>query len=440
MVNRRISKQPSEPIAGKIFVKGGIVHHLRKSPRCAKITEAPSHATAPPARVASKPGSTFRVPLSKHANHPDHPMKTPPLPLLFGFAVSLLAAVSPGSAAEPFHLYAPSPSTKQLWILYAKPGDTGLELSVESKVDLGFDASTIAVHPKRPLLYVGGGRGPVEKIPGATVVLDASGAYAERKPFQLKHSTAYLSTDREGRFLLSADYGSGAVDVYGLDSNGFPARWTTGRDEGRREAHCVLPSPDNKFVYIPYVKGNNALLQYRFDVKSGSLTPLDPPNALPPDGTGPRHLAYHPTLPVAYFSNEQHLGVSVYDREANGTLKFRAVCDAVTAAEPKEGISSSDIVITPDGRFIFAGIRGHARDFDWVARYRVDDKGDVTLLGRTPADKIPWGFTLSPDGGYLAVTAFNGGTITVYRITTEGDLMKAASVECDKNISDIAAR
>lgn len=364
------------------------------------------------------------------------------VPLLFwcGLAIDGLVLCPLAPAAEPFHLYAPSPGTKQLWILYAKPTDSGLELEVESKVDLGFEASTIAVHPTRPLLYVGGGRGPAGNIPGATVVLDASGAYTQRKPFMLKHGTAYLSTDREGRFLLSADYGSGAVDIYRLDSGGFPTLWSAGRDEGRKEAHCVLPSPDNRFVYIPYVKGNNALLQYRFDAKSGALTPLNPPNALPPEGTGPRHLAYHPSLPVAYFSNEQHLGVSVYDRVENGTLKFRSVCDAVTSEEPKEGVSSSDIVITPDGRFVFAGIRGHARDFDWVARYRVDEKGGLTLLGRTPAGKIPWGFTLSPDGGYLAVTAFDGGTITVYRVTTEGDLVKAASVECDKNISDIAAR
>jgi 6-phosphogluconolactonase len=214
----------------------------------------------------------------------------------------------------------------------------------------------------------------------------------------------------------------------------------TGRNEGRKNAHCVLPSPDNRFVYIPYVKDTNALLQYRFDARSGTLTPLEPANANPPEGSGPRHMAYHPTLPVAYFSNEQHLGVSIYDRESAGPLKFRAVCDAVTAEEPKEGVSSSDIVITPDGRFVFAGIRGHSRDFNWITRYRVDEKGGLTLLGRTPADKIPWGFTLSPDGEYLAVTAFNGGSISVYHVTRDGDLVQSARVDCDKNISDIVAR
>ncbi len=357
---------------------------------------------------------------------------TPLLLCVLGWNVSL-------EAAESFHLYAPSPATKQLWIIQAKTSAAGVELSVENKVDLGFAGSTIAAHPSTPLLYVGG-EGPVDKVPAAAVSLDAKGACAAIKPFSLKHGTAYLSTDRAGRFLLSADYGSGAVDVYELDGTGLPVKWVAGRDEGRKEAHCVLPSPDNRHVYIPYVKGNNALLQYAFDAKTGGLTPLEPADAKPPEGTGPRHMAYHPKLPVVYFSNEQHLGVSVYDRDSEGRLKFRNACDAVSAAEPKEGLSSSDIVLTADGRYVFAGIRGHSRDFDWIARYRVDAKGDLTLLGRTPADKIPWGFALSPDDAHLAVTAFNGATITVYRVGADGDLVKAASLPCDKNISDIVAR
>ena len=141
----------------------------------------------------------------------------------------------------------------------------------------------------------------------------------------------------------------------------------------------------NRFLYIPYVKENNAILQYHFDPANGNIKPMEPANALPSAGTGPRHIAYHPTLPVVYFSNEQHLGVSVYDRDTEGRLKFRNVCDAVTADEPKEGISSSYIVVTPDGRFLFARIPGHQRDFDWITRYEISENGNISLIGRTPA-------------------------------------------------------
>ena len=354
--------------------------------------------------------------------------------------VALLAFTTIVNGEPPFHVYAPSPGSKQLWVIAAKPSPSGIELAVESKLDLGFPGSTISLHPSKPVLYVGAGGGALESVPAATVSLDSSGCVANQQSFKLKHGTAYLSTDPSSRFLLSADYGSGAVDVYGLDDNGAPTRWVAGRDEGRKEAHCILASPDNRNIYIPYVKGNNAILQYRFNSNTGSLEPMEPANALPPAGTGPRHMAYHTTLPVVYFSNEQNLGVSVYDRDPDGRLKFRKVCDAVTADESKEGISSSDLVMTPDGRFLFAGIRGHQREFDWITRYRIAENGDISLLGRTPADKIPWGFTLSPKGEFLFVTAFNGATITAYKVGEDGSLAKAASIPCDKNISDIVAR
>ncbi|MEO1087891.1 MAG: beta-propeller fold lactonase family protein, partial [Acidobacteriota bacterium] len=107
------------------------------------------------------------------------------------------------------------------------------------------------------------------------------------------------TTERDPRF----------VDVYEVDEKGMVGERVAGLAEGRRNAHCVRPSPDNRFVYIPYVKETSAILQYRFDAETGALSPLSPKNANPPEGTGPRHLAYHPTLPIVYFSNEQHLGV-----------------------------------------------------------------------------------------------------------------------------------
>jgi 6-phosphogluconolactonase len=358
------------------------------------------------------------------------------------FASLFLAfcAAATTDAAEPFHIYAPSPSTKQLWVISAKPAASGLTLSVVKKVDLGFGGGTIAMHPDRPLLYVAAGGGKPGEVPAATVALDATGVPSKVEAVSLHNGSAYLSPDRSGKFLLSANYGGGEVDVYALNESGQWGARAAGVAEGRKNAHCVLPSPDNRFVYIPYVKDTNALFQYRFDAATGKLTPLDPKDAGPPAGTGPRHMAYHPRLPIAYFSNEQHLGVSVYDRSDSGTLKLRQICDAVPAAEPKEGLSSSDIVITPNGRFLFAGIRGHSRDFDWISRYRIRENGEIELLGLTPADKIPWGFALSPDGTHLVVTAFQGETITVYRIGEAGELAKAASVPCDKNISDVVTR
>ena len=43
-------------------------------------------------------------------------------------------------------------------------------------------------------------------------------------------------------------------------------------------------------------------------------------DAGPPADSGPRHLVYHPRLPLLYFSEEQSLGVSIYRRGEDGRL------------------------------------------------------------------------------------------------------------------------
>lgn len=127
------------------------------------------------------------------------------------------------TAEDVFHVYAPSPEAKQLWVIPAKPSLNDSGLSVESKVDLDFSGRTISIHPSQPFLYVGSSGGAIDQVAAATVSLDSSGAVAGHQPFKLKHGTTYFSTDRSGRFVLSASYGNGIIGVYGLDEKGFPA-------------------------------------------------------------------------------------------------------------------------------------------------------------------------------------------------------------------------
>ncbi len=348
-----------------------------------------------------------------------------------------LLSLTLGYAAEPFHIYAPSSNAKSLWVIRAEPSGSGLVLEERQQVDLGFAGRSITRHPDLPLLYIAASGGNGAGADGAAVVLAEDGAYASHEPFRFAHGYSYLSLDRNERFLLGVNYREGQVDVYQLDPAGRPTERVEALDEGLRNAHAVLPSPDNRFVYIPYVKESNALYQYAFDGDTGQLTALDPRDAEPPAGTGPRHIAYHPTSPRVYFSNEQHLGVTVFAIKTDGTLDLLQRCDAIP---PRQRVSSSDIVITPDGGHLFAGIRGNDEVAHSVARYRVLADGRVEFLGLTPSDPVPWGMALSPDGTFLIVTAAQGATLQVYAIGADGDLDRVARMEWDERITDVVTR
>ena len=68
------------------------------------------------------------------------------------------------------------------------------------------------------------------------------------------------------------------------------------------------------------------------------------------------------------------------------------------------------------------------------------DDGKAEFLGLTEADKIPWGLTLSPDGKFLLVSATNGASLTAYRISSDGNLKKVASLAWDPGMSDLVTQ
>ncbi|QDT63573.1 beta-propeller fold lactonase family protein [Calycomorphotria hydatis] len=338
--------------------------------------------------------------------------------------------------SDSFLIYAPADT---LMAVEADIHDSRVKLGAVQQIPLGFSTQTITYSAKFHLLYVCSAREMDGKGQGAVIRLNDDGSYQSHEQITLAHGYSYISLDRTERFLLGVNYKGGQVDVYRLDDTGIPVERAAFLDEGKEEAHCVLTTPRNDFVYIPYVKGNNAIYQYQFDEANGQLTPLTPKNSLPPDGTGPRHIAYHPSKPIIYFSNEQHLGVLVYEIAEDGQLQLKQICNLLEDDANKDGISSSDIVITPDGRFIFAGIRGHLKDFDRISRYAVQPDGSLHLLGTIKADKIPWGMTLSPDGRFLCVSATKDETLSVYRIGADGNLTKQVGLNWNAFVTDLVA-
>lgn len=364
--------------------------------------------------------------------------------LALGFSLLTFSSPAPAAEPEPFLIYAPSRSSEELLILKLTPNPENkfpyAELELIAAEDLHFPGRTIAKHPSKSVFYLSGGAKNADGMNLGVKFLNgrsATDGHAVRGFWP--RSYAYLSVDRSEKFLLGCDYGSGVIDVYPLDEKGMPAVEPVATlDEGRKAAHCVLTSPDNRHFYIPYVKEHNALYQYAFDADTGKVAALDPKNANPPEGTGPRHLAYHPELPLFYFSEEQGLGVSVYQRdEESGKLTYVESVNANGDDAPKEGVSASDIAMTPDAKFLYTGIRGHQHDYDYLAGYAINDDGSLKPLGLTETSKIPWGLAVSPDGHHLVVTAFKGAEILVYRIEEDGSLKEAAKLPVDEGISDV---
>ena len=284
--------------------------------------------------------------------------------------------------------------------------------------------SAFAVSPDRRVLYVGYRGTPAIE---SWRIDSSSGALTSLGRISTEHAPTYLATDRAGKYLLSAYYQGGYAAVYPLGSDGAVSGAALDRQNTAPGAHAILTDPSNHFAFVPHIArlndnvleppknnpGPNFIAQFRFDAATGRLSANAPFKLDPPGPIGPRHYCFHPTLDLAYFSDEQGCSVTAYrvDR-ATGTL-------AVVGTTPSlpEGVTvrntCSQIYLTPSGRFLYVGNRGH----NSIAGFAVDPvTGRLTQAGHAPTEAVPTAFGLDSTGTFLFSAGTASGRLAAYRI------------------------
>lgn len=298
----------------------------------------------------------------------------------------------------------------------------------------------LAVHPNGDTLYVGH-RGPGATRGGS---MDAeprpefalSSFAIDRRTGELTPSgrrvplrggPCFLSTDRRGRFLLSAYYQAGHCAVHPIDASGALGGEAIEWRDTNSGAHSFRVDASNRFAFVPHIAQSpplqrlpdgrqtaaNAIYQFRFDQETGRLTPNDPPRAGPAEPLGPRHFVFHPTLPLLFADNEQGSSVSAYtlDQE-RGTLTLGATTSTLPAGFTGTN-HPSEIVLHPGGRWLYVANRGH----DSIAILAVDAaSGALNPAGWAEAPAGPRTLALDLGGRYLFSSGLSQGELRSYRI------------------------
>lgn len=232
----------------------------------------------------------------------------------------------------------------------------------------------------------------------------------------------YVSTDRSGRWLLTANYGSGSVSVLPIGADGAlgPATAVTRHSgpanvRGAAHTHAILEDPAGAFVLVPDC-GLDRIYVYRLDTAGGTLEPHDPPWAALPREAAPRHLAFHPAGGYVYCITESASTIVVfaYDTLAGALREIQTV-----STLPPDGTgrnACADIHVHPSGRFLYGSNRGH----DSIAIFAIDPatgllspRGHVPSGGRTPRN-----FAIDPSGTFLLAANQDSDTIVTFHIDT----------------------
>lgn len=243
-------------------------------------------------------------------------------------------------------------------------------------------------------------------------------------------NAAFVATDRTGRWLISASYSAGKVVVHPIDIDGKlgPAVQTL---TTAKTAHCVAVSRDNKFVFVPHV-APNAVYQFRFENGRLAEAGQAPGGA---EKAGPRHLAFHPTAPMAFTSDESGSSVTAYRIDASKGLSPVQTLSTLPA-DFQGSNSTAEVKVHPNGKFVWVSNRGH----DSLAGFRIDADGKLTSIGQTPTEKTPRSFDVDPDGTMAYGAGEGSGKLAVYRLNPEtGGMERIDTLELGKSLTWVMA-
>ncbi|UZK70279.1 lactonase family protein [Sphingomonas sp. S1-29] len=226
--------------------------------------------------------------------------------------------------------------------------------------------------------------------------------------------------------LAVANYGSGSIALFRLDSSsGRPLappqiRHHAGsgpvadRQEGPH-AHCVCFAPDQRWLYHVDL-GADAIMAYRADRRDGPLGTGQRAYDAPP-GSGPRHLVFHPSHPLALLVSEL----------AN-TLTVLAVGDGVltplrtrsTLPEDFTGESiAGHLSLDRHGERAYVTNRGH----DSIAVFAWKSGTDLDMLQAIPSGGAsPRAFALLEAERLLVLANEDGGNLTLFDLRPDGTL------------------
>lgn len=241
---------------------------------------------------------------------------------------------------------------------------------------------------------------------------------------------SFVGLDRTEQYLLSAYYLPGKVMVHALGKDGVLDPKPRVDRVTAKNAHCAIPDPSNRFVFVPHV-GPNAVFQFLLDPGTGNLTPNAVPTVSGPAGAGPRHLRFHPNGRWVYTSNESGSSVSFYTFDGQyGTLSLVETLSTLPAGFTGEN-TTAEVKLHPSGKFLYVSNRGH----DSLAQFSVDPKtGRLTAHGQVSTEHTPRSFEIDPSGRYLYAAGEEGTRLAAYRINlATGVLTRFETYEVGKS-------
>ncbi|MCO8165436.1 lactonase family protein [Pseudomonas sp. 21LCFQ010] len=254
-----------------------------------------------------------------------------------------------------------------------------------------------------------------------------------------------LAIDPENRFLVVSNHSSGSLAVIAIQTDGKLGELVQCTimegpigphriEQNNAKPHFNPFDPSGRFIIVPD-KGLDRVFSFEFDSTSGTFIPASVPYVVSREGAGPRHIAFHPTLPRAYAINELDSTATTYEFD-NATGGLTALQVLSSLPESFVGTSrAAEIEVDKAGLFLYASNRG----YDSIALFSINKQnGLLTFVEAFPTGgRTPRFFALSPSGQFLYAANEDTDTIITFsvepatgRLSQTGQIVETGSPVC----------
>jgi len=234
----------------------------------------------------------------------------------------------------------------------------------------------------------------------------------------------HLAIDPTNRYIVVANHNSSSVVLLARNPDGSVGGLAdkvtlTGQlgphrtEQPFAKPHQVEFDPSGRFVVVPD-KGLDQVFTFRIDASAAKLTQVDAGTPRARDGSGPRHIAFHPEKSFAYVVGELDSTVTAhhFDATTGRLIPFQIVS---TLPDTFVGNSrAAEVAVSGSGRFLYTSNRGH----DSVAVFSIDQNdGCLTPVGWTNTrGKTPRFFALEPAGHSLFAANEESDSIVPFKV------------------------
>ncbi|OAG20006.1 putative isomerase YbhE [Alternaria alternata] len=369
--------------------------------------------------------------------------------LILYFVLPTLLTVMPSSASQ---LFAADSRGNVSTLLLAENGNTSSLTVTSMTAECGPNPASLNLDYQNRVLYcLDRGRAPGTEgsLNSLRIAADGSLSRIARVSAPFSGVAAEFFNDEETgvRGYVSTSYNRSAIGVYRLpDDNGglsepaqiiFPNTTAVGPVTARQDRsylHGVFPDPTRKFLLMTDL-GQDRIRVFRYNQQTiAPLVELAP--LVTPLGCGPRKAVFWtaPETGNLFLFVNGELDQRVYSYQVEykeDGLEWRLVDDVVSISEylPVTTAPTSEIAITPDGRFVIVSNRDvsflgspihRTRSSDTLSIFSVNANGTLTLVQHAPSGGYsPRQLMINTDGDKIAVGHQNNNTVVVWKRDVE---------------------